>query len=193
MHTPHTEKKTALKELAKLINYFKTIPNTGIEEMLPELRELWLNAYNGNDAPPIFQIAKLLNTLKYKTDKEVKIVQGWDNKVWSLIVKQEKVSMHRLMRLPSTAKVYWEIEEYICKNHNHYSGVSVNSPTMGHKFTAYQVNKEYKITVDAYDVLATMRYMVEMNNLVSTGFFGSIETFSVNREVSKWEDTHKGE
>lgn len=95
--------------------------------------------------------------------------------------------------LPSGTKIYWQIEEYICQNHHQYSGVSIASVTFGHKLTARQVNKEYGLNVDEYDALATMRYMVNMENLVSTGFFGSVETFSVNRDVAKWEDGHKGE
>ena len=90
-----------------------------------------------------------------------------------------------------SAQIRWEIEEYICKNHNHHAGVTVAKSTMGHKFIAYSVNKEYGVDVDEFDVLATMRYMVEVGNLVSAGMFGSVETYVVNREVAQWEDAHK--
>lgn len=103
------------------------------------------------------------------------------------------MEQHKLMHLPPTAKVFWQIEEYICQNHQHHVGVSVNSPTFGHKYIAKMVSELYEITVDAYDVLATMRYMVEVGNLVSVGFFGSIETYSVSKDVARWETTHKGE
>jgi len=93
--------------------------------------------------------------------------------------------------LPVDAKVRWEIEEYICKNHNHYAGVSVAKVTMGHKFTAFSVKKEYGIDVDEFDVLATMRYMVNVGNLVSAGMFGSVQTYVVNREVAQWEDENR--
>jgi len=93
--------------------------------------------------------------------------------------------------LPVCAKVRWEVEEYICKNHNHYAGVSVAKVTMGHKFTAFSVKKEYGIDVDEFDVLATMRYMVNVGNLVSAGMFGSVQTYVVNREVAQWEDENR--
>lgn len=93
--------------------------------------------------------------------------------------------------LPLDAKIAWEIEEYICKNHKDYVGVSVSRATPGHKFTAMLVNKEYNANFDEFDVLATMRYMVEMEILVSVGFFGSIETYSVAQncreaQMAKW-------
>lgn len=90
-----------------------------------------------------------------------------------------------MQNLPLSATIYWQIEEYICQNSNQYAGVSVAKVTMGHKFTAHQVNKTYGLKVDEFDVLATMRYMVEVDNLVSCGFFGSIETFRVNPDVKE--------
>lgn len=93
--------------------------------------------------------------------------------------------------LPLDAKIYWQIEAHICQNHGQYAGSSIAKVTFGHKWIARQVNQEYNLDVDELDVLATMRYMVEMGNLTEAGMFGSIQTYSVNREIAKWEDEHK--
>jgi hypothetical protein len=85
--------------------------------------------------------------------------------------------------IPSTARIKWEIEEYICQNWNQYIGCSVAKPTFAHRRTALMVNATYAIDVDEFDVIATMHYMVEMGNLVSCGWFGNIETFSVAKNV----------
>lgn len=86
----YLHKKHALNQLAKLIQEFKTYPNCGIEELLPELRELWKNAYNGDDSPPIYKMATILNRIQYKTGKHIEITQTWVEGKWSLDVQTQK-------------------------------------------------------------------------------------------------------
>lgn len=86
----YIEKRKCLQDIAKLINYFKLIPNSGIDELLPELREKWIMAYNADDAVSVFQIVKMLTRIQYRTGRIVQVVQGWNEDKWSFILQTEK-------------------------------------------------------------------------------------------------------
>jgi hypothetical protein len=62
---------TVLAEIAKEINYAKSLPTIALlEDNLPQLRELWQQARDGEDAAPIMhKIIPLMNLIKYSTGR----------------------------------------------------------------------------------------------------------------------------
>ena len=88
---------------------------------------------------------------------------------------------------PLTAKVLWQVEQYICDNASSMSGFTMDKPTSGDKYIAWAIAKHTQGTDDAiepteWDIIATKRYMLAMGYLKATGQFGSYTTYIVKKE-----------